>query len=100
MEQRLSLITRGVDDLAQVRAFYGRLGWRESAAGNAHAAFFRSGGIALDYNVRRRGALPERLLGRFRRSRAPCLGGRPQAAFCARKPLFAIAADGSLSLPD
>jgi uncharacterized protein len=47
MEQRLSLITLGVDDLVEARAFYARLGWRESAAGGADVAFFQLGGIAL-----------------------------------------------------
>lgn len=47
MEQRLSLITLGVTDLATARAFYGRLGWVESGAGNEHVTFFQLGGIAL-----------------------------------------------------
>ena len=47
MEQRLSLITLGVDDLTNARAFYGRLGWRESGAGNEHVAFFQLGAIIL-----------------------------------------------------
>ena len=47
MEQRLSLFTLGVDDLAEARAFYGRLDWRESVAGSADVAFFQLGGITL-----------------------------------------------------
>lgn len=47
MEQRLSLVTLGVGDLASARAFYARLGWREAAASNAHIAFFDLGGFAL-----------------------------------------------------
>lgn len=47
MEQRLSLVTLGVDDLAAVRQFYGRLGWRESAASNDSVAFYQLGGVAL-----------------------------------------------------
>ena len=47
MEQRLSLITLGVDDLSKTRAFYGRLGWRESGAGNEQVAFFQLGAIVL-----------------------------------------------------
>lgn len=47
LEQRLSLITLGVDDLTNARAFYRRLGWRESGAGNEHVAFFQLGAIVL-----------------------------------------------------
>ena len=32
MEQRVSLITLGVEDLARARAFYEALGWRTGAA--------------------------------------------------------------------
>lgn len=47
MEPRLSLVTLGVVDLAQSRAFYRRLGWAESSSGNEHVAFFQCGGMAL-----------------------------------------------------
>jgi uncharacterized protein len=47
MEQRLSLVTLGVRDLAASRAFYNRLGWRESPAGNAEVAFFQCGGLVF-----------------------------------------------------
>lgn len=47
MEPRLSLITLGVADLAASRAFYGRLGFEESSAGNDSIAFFNAGGVAL-----------------------------------------------------
>ncbi|HYE48772.1 MAG TPA: VOC family protein [Azospirillaceae bacterium] len=47
MDQRISLITLGVEDLPRARAFYGRLGWRESSAGNGNIAFFQAGGMAL-----------------------------------------------------
>jgi catechol 2,3-dioxygenase-like lactoylglutathione lyase family enzyme len=47
MEQRLSLVTLGVRDLAAARAFYARLGWREAGASNASIAFFDLGGCAL-----------------------------------------------------
>lgn len=47
MEPRLSLLTLGVEDLAQERAFYRALGWKESAAGNEHVAFFKTGGCVL-----------------------------------------------------
>jgi hypothetical protein len=48
MEQRLSLITLGVADLARSRRFYEQgLGWTPSSAGNENVVFFQLGGIAL-----------------------------------------------------
>jgi uncharacterized protein len=47
MEQRMSLITLGVADVARARAFYERLGWRASSASMAEIAFFQIGGCAL-----------------------------------------------------
>lgn len=47
MEQRLSLVTLGVRDLAASRAFYNRLGWTESSAGNDEVAFFQCGGLVF-----------------------------------------------------
>lgn len=48
MEQRLSLITLGVADLARSRRFYEEgLGWRPSGAGNDEVAFYQLGGLAL-----------------------------------------------------
>lgn len=47
MEQRLSLVTLGVTDLARSRAFYERLGWRRSVREAEGVAFFQMGGIAL-----------------------------------------------------
>lgn len=47
MEQRLSLVTVGVHDLARATAFYERLGWRRSLAGAEGVAFFQVGGIGL-----------------------------------------------------
>jgi uncharacterized protein len=47
MEQRLSLVTLGVRDLAASRAFYKRLGWKESTASNAEVAFFQCGGLVF-----------------------------------------------------
>jgi hypothetical protein len=46
MEQRLSLVTLGVRDLAASRAFYKRLGWTESPS-NDHVAFFQCGGMVF-----------------------------------------------------
>ena len=47
MEQRLSLITLGVADLARSRRFYEQLGWRPSSASTAAIAFYQLAGIAL-----------------------------------------------------
>ena len=47
MEQRLSLVTLGVRDLAASRAFYGRLGWKESPPSNNDVAFFQCGGMVF-----------------------------------------------------
>ncbi len=47
MEQRLSLVTLGVRDLAVSRAFYRRLGWKESPPSNEHVAFFQCGGLVF-----------------------------------------------------
>jgi uncharacterized protein len=57
MEQRLSLVTLGVRDLAASRAFYKRLGWKESPASNAEVAFFQCGGLV--FALWGRGALAE-----------------------------------------
>jgi catechol 2,3-dioxygenase-like lactoylglutathione lyase family enzyme len=46
MEQRVSLITLGVDDLARARQFYERLGW-SAAPGEADVVFFQAGGMVL-----------------------------------------------------
>src|SRR4029453_13417126 len=47
MEQRLSLVTLGVRDLGVSRAFYRRLGWKESPPSNEHVAFFQCGGVGF-----------------------------------------------------
>lgn len=47
MEQRVSIVTLGVTDLARSREFYERLGWRPSSASSADIAFFQAGGMAL-----------------------------------------------------
>jgi len=46
MDQRISLITLGVRDLARARAFYEALGWR-SATTEGDVAFFQAGGMVL-----------------------------------------------------
>src|SRR5438105_3285258 len=47
MEQRISLVTLGVGDLARSRAFYERLGWQRAMKANDGVAFFQLGGIGL-----------------------------------------------------
>lgn len=48
MEQRLTLITLGVADIARSRRFYLEgLGWKESSASNEHVVFIAAGGVAL-----------------------------------------------------
>ena len=47
MEQRLSLVTLGVADLARSTAFYERLGWTRALRDAAGVAFFRAGGTAI-----------------------------------------------------
>ena len=43
MEQRLSLVTLGVRDLARTRAFYEALGWKTNAAPDDDVVFFQAG---------------------------------------------------------
>ena len=47
MEQRVSIITLGVADLERSRAFYERLGWRQSMAKSEGIVFFQAGGMAV-----------------------------------------------------
>jgi predicted lactoylglutathione lyase len=47
MEQRVSLITLGVSDLARSRDFYHQMGWVESSASMDEVAFFQAGGMVL-----------------------------------------------------
>ena len=47
MEQRVSLITLGVADLAASTGFYERLGWKRSVRAAQGVAFFQAGGMAL-----------------------------------------------------
>ncbi len=47
MEQRVSLITLGVADLARARAFYEALGWKTNAEPGADVVFFQAGGMVL-----------------------------------------------------
>lgn len=45
MEQRVSLVTLGVDDLARAKAFYEALGWRGQEV--EETVFFQTGGSAV-----------------------------------------------------
>jgi hypothetical protein len=47
VEQRLSLVTLGVRDLARARGFYEALGWKTGAAPDDDVVFFRAGGTIL-----------------------------------------------------
>src|SRR5688572_10714758 len=47
MEQRLSLVTLGVRDLARARAFYEALGWTTGAAPDDDVVFFQAGGMIV-----------------------------------------------------
>jgi catechol 2,3-dioxygenase-like lactoylglutathione lyase family enzyme len=43
MEQRISLITLGVEDVARSRAFYEALGWKTGIEAGPEIAFFQAG---------------------------------------------------------
>lgn len=47
MEQRVSLVTLGVRDLARARAFYEALGWTTRAAPDDDTVFFQAGGAIV-----------------------------------------------------
>jgi catechol 2,3-dioxygenase-like lactoylglutathione lyase family enzyme len=47
VEQRLSLVTLGVSDLARARAFYEGLGWRTGASPADDVVFFQAGCMVL-----------------------------------------------------
>jgi uncharacterized protein len=47
MDQRLSLITLGVTDLARSRAFYEALGWRTNAGPDDDVVFFQANGMVV-----------------------------------------------------
>ena len=47
MEQRVSLITLGVDDVARARAFYEALGWTTTSEPSSEAVFFQAGGMVV-----------------------------------------------------
>ncbi len=47
MDQRLSLVTLGVSDLARSRAFYEALGWTTGAGPDDDVVFFQAGGMVV-----------------------------------------------------
>ena len=47
MEQRISLVTLGVDDLGRERAFYEALGWRGARQPDDEVCFFQAGGMVF-----------------------------------------------------
>ena len=47
VEQRVSLVTLGVADLARARAFYEALGWSTQAAADDDVVFFQAGGMIV-----------------------------------------------------
>ena len=47
MEQRVSLVTLGVTDLARAKAFYEALGWTSGAAPADEVVFFQCGGMII-----------------------------------------------------
>jgi uncharacterized protein len=47
VEQRVSLITLGVRDLARARAFYEALGWKTGAQPDDDVVFFQTGGMIV-----------------------------------------------------
>jgi len=47
MDQRISLVTLGVGDLARARAFYEALGWSGAQQPDAEVCFFQVGGMVF-----------------------------------------------------
>ena len=47
MEQRVSLVTLGVRDVARARSFYEALGWTTGAAAGDDVVFFQAGGMIV-----------------------------------------------------
>ena len=47
MEQRISVVTLGVSDLARARAFYEALGWRGAKQPDDEVCFFQTGGMVF-----------------------------------------------------
>jgi hypothetical protein len=47
MEQRVSLVTLGVEDLPRAKSFYEKLGWKSGAAPADDVVFFQAGGMVV-----------------------------------------------------
>lgn len=47
MEQRISLVTLGVEDLARARSFYEALGWSGAQKPDDEVVFFQAGGMVF-----------------------------------------------------
>ena len=47
MDQRVSVITLGVDDLEYSRTFYAAIGWETRSEPGADVVFFQAGGLVL-----------------------------------------------------
>src|SRR2546429_9546578 len=47
MEQRITMVTLGVRDLARARAFYEALGWRGAQQPDNEVAFYQAGGMVF-----------------------------------------------------
>jgi uncharacterized protein len=47
VDQRISLVTLGVTDLAQARSFYEALGWRDAQQPDDEVCFFQAGGMVF-----------------------------------------------------
>ena len=47
MEQRISLVTLGVDNLPRARAFYEALGWQGAKQPDDEVCFFQAGGMVF-----------------------------------------------------
>jgi uncharacterized protein len=47
MDQRVSVVTLGVDNLERARSFYEALGWRSNTPAELEVVFFQAGGMVL-----------------------------------------------------
>ena len=47
MDQRVSVVTLGVDDVARSRAFYTALGWEPALEPDGRVIFFQAGGLVF-----------------------------------------------------
>ena len=106
MDQRISLITLGVDDLAAARRFYEALGW--SCKEVEKTVFVQAGGSAVVFWSREKLAA-DAACARITRPAAETFYGGYAAYFAdpdghlwevAHNPGFTLADDGALILPD